>query len=279
MIKRFNWLIVIALLTLSAWIAADMVTSITGYILYEPPGPTGTAGIRTPQNHRQVKGKTEYKVIVERDLLQVAKKSADEKNLPLEKDVVRPIAEMGLTLKGTIAGPKEVARAIIEEKREQKSYKIGDEIKGAAILAIYRNKVIMDVNGQEQMLVVEEAKAGPSATPRRTPLSAPARPDVPGPAGMTSIMKNLDQYIGSARVVPYFKGGEPYGFRVSNLKEDTLVYELGVRSGDIIRSVNGNPIRTPEDAFSMYQELQNQSSVEVELERAGETTTLTMPLQ
>ena len=96
---------------------------------------------------------------------------------------------------------------------------------------------------------------------------------------MTSIMKNLDQYIGSARVVPYFKGGEPYGFRVSNLKEGTMVYEIGVRSGDIIRSVNGIPIRTPEDAFNVYQELQNQSAVDVELERAGESNTISVPLQ
>ncbi|MBN2298781.1 MAG: PDZ domain-containing protein [Deltaproteobacteria bacterium] len=279
MIKRFNWLIILLLLTLSAWVAADIVTSITGHILYEPPGPAGAVGKQTPERRKGPKGKTEYNVIIERDLLQVAKKSSDEKQAPVEKDVVRPIAEMGLTLKGTIAGPKEVARAIIEEKREQKSYKIGDEIKGATVLAIYRNKVIMDVNGQEQMLVVEEAKTKAGVASRREPVRAPVRPEAPGPSGMTSIMKNLDQYIGSARVVPYFKGGEPYGFRVSNLKEDTMVYELGVRSGDIIRSVNGIPIRTPEDAFNVYQELQNQSAVEVELERAGESTTVSVPLQ
>ena len=279
MIKRFNWLIVLVLLTLFAWVAAGIVTSIAGHILYQPPGPGTTATVMKTSQKKVSRGKTDYNVIIERDLLQVAKESSEEKQAPVEKDIVRPIAEMGLTLKGTIAGPKEVARAIIEEKREQTIYKIGDEIKGATILAIYRNKVIMDVNGQEQMLVVEEAKTVPGVASRRQPGAAPVRPPAAAPSGMTSIMKNLDQYIGSARVVPYFKGGEPYGFRVSNLKEDTMVYELGVRSGDIIRSVNGIPIRTPEDAFNAYQELQNQSAVEVELERAGESTTVSMPLQ
>lgn len=278
MIKRFKWLLELFVLTLFAWVAAGIITSIAGYVLYEPPMPQGKSDISVSKNNRVSKGKTEYDVIVERDLLQVGKSSPSARTAPVEKDVVRPIAEMGLTLKGTITGPKEIARAIIEEKREQKSYKIGDEVKGAVVLAIYRNKVIMDVNGQEQMLVVEEAQSKASPTSRSTPPAAP-RPAAPGTSGITSIMKNLDKYIGSARVVPYFKGGEPYGFRVSNLKEGTMVYDLGVRSGDIIRSVNGVPIRTPEDAFNAYQEMQNEASVEVELERKGESTTITVPLQ
>ena len=278
MIKQFKWLLELFVLTLFAWVAAGIITSIAGHVLYEAPMPHGKADIQVSKHNKVSKGKTEYDVIVERDLLQVGKNLSSASAIPVEKEVVRPIAEMGLTLKGTITGPKEIARAIIEEKREQKSYKIGDEVKGATVLEIYRNKVIMDVNGQEQMLVIEETQTKSTALSRRTPPSSPMTA-APGASGITSIMKNLDQYIGSARVVPYFKGGEPYGFRVSNLKEGTMVYDLGVRSGDIIRSVNGIPIRTPEDAFSAYQEMQNASSVEVEIERQGESTTLTVPLQ
>jgi general secretion pathway protein C len=279
MIKRFNWLIVLLVLTIFAWIAASIVTSIAAHILFEIPTPQGKIDFGTPGNKKASRGKTEYDVIIERDLLQVEKKAATAKQAPVEKDVVRPIAEMGLTLRGTIAGPKEVARAIIEEKNQQKSYKIGDEVKGATVLAIYRNKVIMDVNGQEQMLVVKETDTKSRVSSRSTPSRPSQRPSPTSSSGLTSIMQNLDQYIGSARVVPYFKGGEPYGFRVSNLKEDAMIYEIGVRSGDIIRSVNGIPIRTPEDAFNVYQELQNESTVEVELERQGETTTISVPLQ
>ncbi|MBN1635753.1 MAG: PDZ domain-containing protein, partial [Deltaproteobacteria bacterium] len=97
--------------------------------------------------------------------------------------------------------------------------------------------------------------------------------------GMSDIMSNLDEYIGKARVIPYFKGGEPYGFRVSNVDKESIIYELGVRSGDILRSVNSIPIRSPEDAFKAYQDLQNDPSVEVEIERGGQPTTLTVPLQ
>jgi general secretion pathway protein C len=106
----------------------------------------------------------------------------------------------------------------------------------------------------------------------------PGRVALSGPQGASPIMKNLDQFIGKARVVPYFKGGEPYGFRVSNLGSDAKAYGLGVRAGDIIRSVNGVPVRTPEDAFKAYQDFQNEPNVQMELERNGQSVTVSVPM-
>ncbi|MDT8271979.1 MAG: type II secretion system protein GspC [Desulfomonilia bacterium] len=286
MFRQSRWVIDLVVITLFLWVAAGIIASIAGQMLYEFPRERTGKQATALQTTKQSSPKQAYDIIVQRDLLQVPKKRpASSTEVVIEQDVVRPIAEMGLSLKGTITGPKEISRAIIEEKNEQKSFKIGENVKGAKILAIYRNKVIMDVNGQEQMLIVEEPRSSLQASaPRRREARAPTRPAVPEqreerPSGMTDIMRNLDQYIGKARVVPYFREGEPYGFRVSNVTDEALIYELGVRSGDIIKSVNGIPVRTPEDAFLMYQELQNESSVELELERQGQSTTINVPLR
>jgi len=59
---------------------------------------------------------------------------------------------------------------------------------------------------------------------------------------------------------------------------DSPLYGVGVRSGDVIRSVNGIPVRSPEDAFKAYQQLGNQSSVQVELERGGSSLSVTVPV-
>ncbi|MGC9325323.1 MAG: type II secretion system protein N [Desulfomonilia bacterium] len=283
--KQYRWIVELVVITLFLWVGAGIITTIAGHVLYEYPHAQLGKQHHSLQAKKASPTKGIYDIIVQRDLFQVAKKRPASSDVPIEQDVIRPVAEMGLTLRGTITGPKEVARAIIEEKNDQMIYKLGEKVKGATILAIYRNKVIMDVNGQEQMLIVEETK-GPlhASTSRRREPRSPPRPSVPeprdeGPSGLTDVMRNLDQYIGKARVVPYFREGEPYGFRVSNVTDDALIYELGVRSGDIIRSVNGMPIRTPEDAFAAYQELQNESTVDLELERQGETTTITVPLK
>lgn len=282
MTRRFTWLIQLTLLTLFAWVIAGIITTVAGYYLYSVPVPRDNIALQNNPGKEKKLSREDYNVIVERDLLKVSKSGPASGQEGLDKDAVRPIAELGLILKGTIAGPKEIARAIIESKNEQKIYKIDDEIMGATLIAIFRNKVIMNVGGQEQMLIMEESSSGDKGG-GPSPISPARFSRSRGPSGassgMTNVMKNLDQYIGKARVVPYFKGGEPYGFRVSNLGSDAMVYDLGVRAGDIIRSVNGTPIRTPEDAFKAYQQFQNESSVQIELERNGQASTVTVPLK
>jgi general secretion pathway protein C len=277
--RRLTWLIQLSVLTLFAWVIAGIITTIAGYFLYSVPTPKEKTFHQDSLRKGKQLTRNDYNVIVERDLLKVSRTSPTSGQGTVDKDVVRPIAEMGLALKGTIAGPKEIARAIIESKNEQKIYKIGDEIMGATLLAVFRNKVIMDVNGQEQMLVMEEGEQKARVSGPGIPSRIPGRSAAAGPQGMNPIMKNLDQFIGKARVVPYFKGGEPYGFRVSNLGSDAKVYGLGVRAGDIIRSVNGVPVRTPEDAFKAYQDFQNESNVQLELERNGQSVTVSVLLK
>ncbi len=278
--RRFTWLIQLTVLTLFAWVIAGIITTIAGFYLYDVPEPRGKALLQESRNQEKKRSREEYNIIIDRDLLKIAKAGPASAGDGIDKDAVRPIAELGLILKGTIAGPSEIARAIIENKNEQKIYKINDEIMGATLLAIFRNKVIMNVNGQEQMLVMAESASGGRAPGLPGPIS-PSRASrgIGASSGMTSVMKNLDEYIGKARVIPYFKGGEPYGFRVSNLGSDAMVYELGVRAGDVIRSVNGTPVRTPEDAFKAYQQFQNDASVQLELERNGQPVSVTVPIK
>ncbi|MCD6569333.1 MAG: type II secretion system protein GspC [Deltaproteobacteria bacterium] len=278
--KRFKWLIDLSIITLFVWVISGILTGILGHILYDIPVSSGK--IAGPSSHLEAKSKgiMYYDIIQDRDIFDVKKTTSTPSESPSDEDVIRPIAEMGLTLKGTITGPRDIARAIIEDKGKQSLYKIGDTIKNAVLIAIYRNKVIMEVGGVEQMLVIKETKTKDKKTARYTPGRRSAQVSAPSlPADITDIMQNLDKYIGKARIVPYFKGGQPYGFRVSNVDRSSLLYEMGARSGDIVKSINGMPIRTPEDAFNAYQELKDESSVEVELERRGKSMTLTCPLR
>lgn len=279
--KRYKLLAAMVIITLFVWVIAGIITTIIGQILYEPPRPQKVTEMANIHHNKQPKTRNTYEVITTRDILKVAKAGPGQS---ITGDVERPLAEMGLALRGTITGPREIARAIIEESNDQKLYRIGDTVKGARLIAIFRNKVIMDVNGQQQMLVVEETKSGPGLASRAGMGREPRRPRLAGasPAnagGVPEAMKNMDQLLGNARVVPYYRGGQPYGFRVSDVAEGAKIYELGVRTGDIIKSINGVPIRTPQDALSAYQELQNNTNVQLEIERQGSTTMLSVPLK
>ncbi|MBN1637085.1 MAG: hypothetical protein JW920_11250, partial [Deltaproteobacteria bacterium] len=163
--KHIKWIVDLVIITLFVLVAAGIITSIAGHLLYKHPEPSRKVDISVSGKDKSKRGIAYYNVIKERDLLQVVKTGTTRNEASIEKDVVRPLAELGLSLRGTIVGPKEIARAIIEEKGKQELYRQDDEVKGARILAIYRNKVIMNVDGQEQMLLVEEEKGriAPSA--------------------------------------------------------------------------------------------------------------------
>lgn len=281
--RRYKLIATIVMITFFIWVIAGIITTILGHGLYNPPKPQKVDPVAGLSRNKPLKTKSTYDVILTRDLLKVAKTGTSGQDQPITGDAERPLAEMGISLKGTITGPSEIARAIIEESNAQKLYRIGDTLKGATLIAIFRNKVIMDVNGQQKMLVVEEAKSGPGLASRSGRTSRnprfPVGNSVAGAGGVPEAMKNMDQLLGNARVVPYYRGGQPYGFRVSDVTEGAKVYELGMRTGDIIKSINGVPIRTPQDALNAYQELQSNTNVQMEIERQGTTTTLSVPLK
>jgi general secretion pathway protein C len=279
MLNRYKWLIPVVFITLFAWVVVGIIMSVSGQLLFIMPGPPKKIATTIEAPKRQPAPISSYDVIKERKLLGSISKGPAGTLTGDDRD--RPIAALGLLLKGTIAGSVIYSRAIIEDKGKQQIFKIGDSVSGANIIGIFRNKVILEMNGQEQMLVPEEtsgkkgAKGGPGS-------SAPAIP-IGGMSGgggdMSSAMQNMEQFLGNARVVPYFKGGEPYGFRVTNVDNSSPLFGLGVRSGDVIKSVNGIPIKTPEDAMKLYQNMQNISSANVELERHGTTTSINVPLK
>lgn len=65
-----------------------------------------------------------------------------------------------LSLLGTITGPSNTRRAILLDKKKkvQEIYYQGDTVQGAVIKEIQRGKIILNVNGKEEMLVPETPK-------------------------------------------------------------------------------------------------------------------------
>ncbi len=276
MFNRYKWVIPVVFITLFAWVIVGIIMSVSGQLLFEMPGPPKNSAAIATIPKKQPAPMSSYDIIKERKLLGSITTTPQGTLTGDDRD--RPIAALGLLLKGTIAGSDLYSRAIIEDKGKQQIYKIGDSVSGANIIGIFRNKVILVMNGQEQMLIPEDKtdKKGPRG-------GTPPGPAVPmanlSGGDMSSVMQNMEQLLGNARIVPYYKGGEPYGFRVTNVESSSPLFGLGVRSGDVIKSVNGSPVKSTEDAMKLYQNMQNVSSANIELERHGVTTSVNIPLK
>lgn len=78
-----------------------------------------------------------------------------------------------------------------------------------------------------------------------------------------------------ARIVPAFREGVPLGFKLFAIRSGSLYERAGLRNGDIVRSLNGMDLSSPEKALEAYRTQRNASRIEAEIEREGKLITLT----
>ncbi len=64
--------------------------------------------------------------------------------------------------------------------------------------------------------------------------------------------------------------GQALGFTASDIGSLPYAAEVGLQDGDIITSVNGNPIRSEADAFALVNRLKNQKNFSVDILRNGQ---------
>ena len=81
------------------------------------------------------------------------------------------------------------------------------------------------------------------------------------------------EFLSQALMVPNAGGG----FLVREIQPGSVYEKLGIRPGDVIRSVNGQPINNMEEVMKLYQQLGgiNQvGNVAIEVTRGGRTESL-----
>ena len=87
-------------------------------------------------------------------------------------------------------------------------------------------------------------------------------------------LANINQLITQIRVVPNFQDGKANGFKVFAIKPKSIFSKIGLKNGDVIQRVNDTDITSPDKAFSAFQELKNEKSLNVEILRRGSSKSL-----
>ncbi|TNF29413.1 MAG: PDZ domain-containing protein, partial [Deltaproteobacteria bacterium] len=76
------------------------------------------------------------------------------------------------------------------------------------------------------------------------------------------------------RVVPAYRDGAYHGIKLVGVRSGSLFRALGLRSGDVVTAVNGQPIDSPARGLELYDALQSASDITVRIERHGRDETL-----
>ncbi len=276
--KRIFQIINILLITLAAYFCVDMVyKKITAtplvFIGNTVKSDLGNGAIQAGKNN--FKHRNAYGKINNRNLFRVLVRG-DAKPVPSQPaaqlESILPVKATGLEVKlwGTVTGPGE-KYAVIEDKktREQSLVEQGDTVQGAVIKEILRNKVILTLNGLDQLLEVEIEKEN---NPKRTPFGLGLKPREASvdPLALDHALQDMNAMMQQIKMRPYFSDGEPDGLMVYGIKPKSVFKKVGLRNGDIIKEVNGDEVVRAQDAQALYTELKESDNVRVTLMRRGE---------
>jgi general secretion pathway protein C len=223
-----------------------------------------------------------YQAIVDRNLFNTRRQTPPIRQEALD---VNDLARTGLkvTLRGTVSGEVDRAYAVIEDDvaRQQKLYRQGDEIQGAAIRLILREKVVLRVNGRDEILAMAKPEEGPksSATNEKPRPEAESQAVQLKSEDITAALGDLYNLAQQATIRPNFNRGKRDGFLLARVQPTSVFSQLGLKTGDIIKSVNGEQITSVGQALNLYKNLTPGSQVEVLISRRGDERKLVFSIE
>jgi general secretion pathway protein C len=217
-----------------------------------------------------------YRVVVERDLFRT---STPTEAPPPQTDLAALEAtKLQVRLLGTITSTGTRNWAVIEDtrKKEEDLYTVGDVVAGASIKEIHRGKIVLNLKGKDEILLMEDVPHpggdddSVDVAVAETPASFRLRR-----SEMERHMMNLPQLMSQVRIRPSFDNGQPDGLAVTRIQPGSIFSEMGLQDGDVIQGVNGNEIRSVEDIMALYRSMRQSESLALQVKRAGLQETLT----
>lgn len=279
------------LLTLLAYFSAVAVNRGAAMSFAVPPAALYTQAEAPLQSIQQQLPLSAYALIHTRDLFNSVKAPAS-----IGTAQVTPTTS-SLKLWGTAKNGPGPAFAILEKSGSdgQELYSEGETIRpGTTLLKVDWDRIVIERNGQQETLSLPTEFSTSQSQPSPQVIRGRA-PDSGAQVSQETFqqetfqqetfqidrreveeaMSDLNSLFKQARAVPYTtQEGVPQGFRLFSIKADSLIDRLGVKNGDIIQRVNGVEMSDPSTAFSLLQDLQGLSQVQVDVMRNHQPITL-----
>ncbi|MHB1950556.1 MAG: type II secretion system protein N [Acidiferrobacteraceae bacterium] len=195
-----------------------------------------------------------------------------------------PVSSLNLLLTGIVEAGARSFALIKANGRHQAPFLVGQQVApGASLIAIYADRVLIRHDGRvESVLLKQPAPANvqglaPATATGLPPLVHRITPShylVP-PALVKQEVANPGPLLHQALMVPYEAGG----FLIRSIVPGSLYQQLGLKPGDVIRSVNGQPIDSLAQAMQIYQRLPASGEIDLQILRNGQPKELHYRIQ
>jgi general secretion pathway protein C len=194
-----------------------------------------------------------------------------------------PLTSLNLVLTGVMVGGTNNFAFISINGSNETAFGLGDEIlAGATLHTVYPDRAILRRGGALESLELKDnvalAEGSIVSSPQRrnnAPLSGIRGSGTSFTVERDTLTQQMQkpEFLTQALMVPNAGGG----FLVREIQPGSVYEKLGVRTGDVIRSVNGQPINNMEEVMKLYQQLGGigqVGSIAIEITRGGRTESL-----
>ena len=252
-----------------------------------PPQTAGKAdGSPETSSPKVTSSRENYDDIVTRNLFDGTNPSTGIDESPPQTRTISPEQsdqlKLDLVLQGTVAGPDDIARAVIRDLSTDKTdlYKKGDMVAGARIVDIKKDAVVLICRGRKKILKFSACKSPASQNSGKKIVSSkPATTDKKPKT--TSQIRNelLENFLETARIETYVVDNQPQGLQVTGLEKVKMAQLIGLKNGDVIQIVNNQKLTNKQKAFQVFKKAATQPYLDIELLRGEKLKTLSFPLK
>jgi general secretion pathway protein C len=93
------------------------------------------------------------------------------------------------------------------------------------------------------------------------------------------VLENQAELMRSARIVPHEEGGRVVGVKLYGIRRQALLGRVGIENGDVLRTINGYDMTSPDTALEAYARLRSVSNLSVQVIRRGQPMTTNYSIQ
>ena len=88
------------------------------------------------------------------------------------------------------------------------------------------------------------------------------------------VLANQGSLMKTARVIPHEENGRVAGVKLYGIRRNSLLGRLGVRNGDMLRTINGFDMTSPDTALEAYSRLRSADKLTLAVKRQNNEMTI-----
>ena len=276
----------LAYLTLTAFVIAHILNAFVIDALTSPFEPSPLAPASFDREAHQDPAHFSQQILATK-LLGTHRRQA-EHVASAAQPVLSMEASKKVRLVGTVMSNGRTPFAVLEDihAKKQRLYKLHEAIPDVGeIVSIRQDGVMIQAGSQREFLKAAftgippppsdlrgqggEVVGGTSASLRR----------VVDRREVVQSLDDLPKLLSQARATPAYANGNLFGWRIEGVAARSLFDKIGLRAGDVLQRVNGLAIRDPSMILTLFQQVKDESRVQLDLIRQNQKVTFTYDIR